>query len=452
MKRTLLIAGAGKSAPVLIDYLLNEAAQRDWEVVVGDLSLETAQQAVGGHPNGRAITFDATDDNRRAEWVKQSDIVISLLPPLLHLELAEDCVQYRKHFVSASYVPDEMRKLDGPAERVGVTLLNEMGVDPGIDHMSAMEKLDAIRAAGHTITAFETFTGGLVAPECDDNPWSYKLTWNPRNVVLAGQGGVKFKHNGRYKYIPYHKLFSRYETVSGARLRRLRGLPQPRLPLLPLALRPVGRGHDLPRHAAAARLLQRLGLPGPAGAHRRLLRVRRSRGADLPRLRQRLPLVRSARSPWSSSCGRTSRWISTRPRSTSSRGWGSFDRDPIGLTRATPAQILQKRLEERWALDPNDRDMVVMVHRVVYEAEGKHWREQSSMVAIGEDARRTAMAKTVGLPVGIGAKLLLEGGITRRGVVIPTAQDVYAPLLKELRQHGIAFTEEKEQQDSPHVP
>lgn len=451
MKRTLLIAGAGKSSPVLIDYLLKEAAQREWEVVVGDLSLETAQQAVGGNPNGRAIAFDATDDRRRAEWVKQSDIVISLLPPTLHLELAEDCVHFRKHFVSASYVPDEMRKLDGPAERVGVTLLNEMGVDPGIDHMSAMEKLDAIRAAGHTITAFETFTGGLVAPEYDNNPWSYKLTWNPRNVVLAGQGGVKFKHNGRYKYIPYNKLFSRYETVSVPGYGDFEGYPnrdslsyRSHYDLWDVGT--IYRGTlRRPGFCRAWDCLVQLGLTDDSYEFEDLegLTYRDFVNAYLwfdPHMSVELKMRAYLKMELNSPSFDKFKWL------------GLFERDPIGLIRATPAQILQKRLEERWALEPDDRDMVVMVHRMVYEAEGKHWREQSSMVSIGADARCTAMAKTVGLPVGIGAKLLLEGEITRRGVVIPTTKDVYEPLLKELRQHGISFSEEKEQQDSPHVP
>lgn len=213
MKRILVI-GAGKSTGVLVEYLLSEAEQHDWHVRVADRDVALAEQRVQGHPRGEAVSFDADDDGRRDQLVADADLVVSMLPADMHPPVAQACIQLKRHFVSASYVSPEVRALDEVADRAGITLLNEMGVDPGIDHMSAIQKLDQLRADGARITAFETFTGGLVAPQSDDNPWHYKFTWNPRNVVVAGQGGVKFKHNGRYKYIPYHKLFARYETLS----------------------------------------------------------------------------------------------------------------------------------------------------------------------------------------------------------------------------------------------
>ncbi|MFG0318810.1 MAG: saccharopine dehydrogenase C-terminal domain-containing protein, partial [Planctomycetota bacterium JB042] len=213
MKR-ILVLGAGKSTGVLIEYLLHEAATHDWRVVVADLDEELARSRVAGHERGETAELDVEDDGPRDRLIAAADVVVSMLPASMHPDVARACIEHRKHFVSASYVSAEIKDLAQVAERHGITMLNEMGVDPGIDHMSAMERLDALRAEGKEITAFETFTGGLVAPECDDNPWRYKFTWNPRNVVLAGQGGVKFKHNGRFKYIPYHKLFSRFEPLS----------------------------------------------------------------------------------------------------------------------------------------------------------------------------------------------------------------------------------------------
>ena len=212
MSRVLVI-GAGKSTSVLIDYLLEQAKARDWRIKVVDRDLEMAQNRVGDHPCGEAGELDVDDSDTRDRLIEEADLVVSMLPAHMHGPVAESCVDKGCHFVSASYVSGEIRDLDEAAERAGLTLLNEVGVDPGIDHMSAMETLDGLRGRGAKIKAFETFTGGLVAPESDDNPWRYKFTWNPRNVVLAGQGGVKFKHHGRFKYIPYHRLFKRYERL-----------------------------------------------------------------------------------------------------------------------------------------------------------------------------------------------------------------------------------------------
>lgn len=449
--KQILVAGAGKSTPVLIEYLLNEAGERDWEVVVGDLSLDRAARTVAGHPRGTAIELDATDDLARSQHVERADIVVSLLPPRLHLRLAEDCIRFRKHFVSASYVPPEMRALSAAAERAGVTLLNEMGVDPGIDHMSAMERLDTLRGAGYPIDSFETFTGGLVAPESDDNPWRYKLTWNPRNVVLAGQGGGRFKHNGRYKYIPHHKLFQRFETLSVPGHGDFEGYPN-RDALIYRThydLWDVGtiyRGTlRRPGFCKAWDCLVQLGLTDDSYefedtgelTYRDFLNAYLWFDPDMSvELKLRAYLKMELNSPEFDKLA----WL------------GLFEREPIGLHRATPAQILQKRLEERWALGPDDRDMVVMIHKYVYEEDGRRWQEQSSMVTIGDAPPHTAMARTVGLPAAIGVKLLLQDTITRRGVVIPTTADVYAPVLAELRQHGIAFSSERTELHSPYVP
>jgi saccharopine dehydrogenase-like NADP-dependent oxidoreductase len=449
--KQILVAGAGKSASVLIEYLLEAAGERDWEVVVGDLSQERAEAAVAGHPRGTAVCLDAADDRLRSRYVKQADLVISLLPARLHLRLAEDCIRYRRHFVSASYVPPEMRALQGAAERAGVTLLNEMGVDPGLDHMSAMQRLDSLRSEGLPIDAFETFTGGLVAPQSDDNPWHYKLTWNPRNVVLAGRDGARFKHNGRYKYIPYHKLFTRFETLHVPGYGDFEGYAN-RDSLMYRAhydLWDVGtiyRGTlRRPGFCRAWDCLVQLGLTDDSYEFEdtEALTYRDFLNAYLwfdPEMSVELKLRAYLKMDLNSPSFDKLQWL------------GLFEREPIGLNRATPARILQKRLEEKWALGPEDRDMVVMIHRVVYEEDGRRWQEQSSMVTIGEAPPQTAMARTVGLPVGIGAKLLLQNTITRRGVVIPTSADVYAPVLDELRQHGISFTHQRQELNSRYIP
>ena len=438
----LLVIGAGKSTGALIRYLLEQADQLDWRVTVADRDVELAEERIAKHPRGAATELDASDTTTRDRLIDGHDLVISMLPAHMHPPVAEACIRYRKHFVTASYVSAELRNLDEAAARAGVTMLNEMGVDPGIDHMSAMRGLDELREAGAKIVRFETFTGGLIAPESDNNPWHYKFTWNPRNVVLAGQGGVKFKHNGRYKYIPYHKLFQRYEPLSIPDFGDFEGYPNRD------SLR--YRGHyDLwdvdtiyrgtlrrPGFCAAWDGLVQIGLTDDSyeiedvGAMtyrdfvNSYLWYDRDMSVEL-KLRAYLKL------DLNSDVFDKINWL------------GLFDREPIELDRATPAQILQKRLEEKWALEKDDRDMIAMLHITEFEFNGRRWKTQSSMVTLGSDTVNTAMAKTVGLTTGIGAKLILTGVINHRGVVIPTRPEVYGPVLQELEQFGIRFDEQR---------
>jgi len=337
-------------------------------------------------------------------------------------------------------VPD----LHQSAAQAGVTILNEVGVDPGIDHMSAMERLDGLREQGARIQAFETFTGGLVAPDHDDNPWRYKFTWNPRNVVLAGQGGVKFKHHGRFKYIPYHRLFKRYERL------RIPGYGEfeayPNRDSLKYRHSYGLRGIDTiyrgtlrrPGFCDAWDCLVQLGLTDDSEQIERLagMTFRDLVNAFLwydPAMSVELKVRAYLKLDLNAPEFDKLQWL------------GLFEPIPIGLSRGTPAQALQKRLEAKWALQPEDRDMIAMLHKFEYELEGKTFREESSMVTLGSDSVRTAMAKTVGLTAGIAAKLILVGGIQPRGVLIPTVREVYAPILAELREFDIRFEDRVEE-------
>jgi saccharopine dehydrogenase-like NADP-dependent oxidoreductase len=212
--RHILIIGAGRSATSLIRYLLDKSSQEDLFITIGDISEENAQKFTKGHPNARGIYLDVFDAKQRAEIIQQNDLIISMLPARYHMEVALDCLKYGKHLVTASYVSKEMQDIDDLVKEKGLVFMNEIGVDPGIDHMSAMQVIDKIRDQGGKMLLFESFTGGLIAPESDDNLWHYKFTWNPRNVVIAGQGGAaEFIQEGTYKYIPYHRLFRRTEFL-----------------------------------------------------------------------------------------------------------------------------------------------------------------------------------------------------------------------------------------------
>ena len=217
--RKILIIGAGRSSSSLIKYLLDKSNSENLQITIGDISIENAQQKINNHPNGKAISLDVFNKEQRVAAIKNSDIVISMLPAHLHIEVAKNCLEFKKHMVTASYISKEMKALDEQAKANGLIFMNEIGLDPGIDHMSAMQVIHKIRESGAKMLLFESFCGGLVAPESDDNLWNYKFTWNPRNVVLAGQGGASmFIQEGTYKYIPYHKLFRRTEflTINGS--------------------------------------------------------------------------------------------------------------------------------------------------------------------------------------------------------------------------------------------
>ncbi|MEP2279401.1 saccharopine dehydrogenase C-terminal domain-containing protein, partial [Maribacter sp.] len=212
MMRKILVIGAGKSTSYLLDYLLQKAKAEKLEITIGDINPAAIPSSITEHAHCTVIALDIFDDATRQKAIENTDIVISMLPARFHIKVAKDCVRLKKHMVTASYVSSELLELDEKVKEAGLVFMNEIGLDPGVDHMSAMQVIDRIRDKGGKIILFESFCGGLVAPEHDNNLWNYKFTWNPRNVVLAGQGGTaKFIQEGTYKYIPYHRLFRRTE-------------------------------------------------------------------------------------------------------------------------------------------------------------------------------------------------------------------------------------------------
>ncbi|APD06483.1 saccharopine dehydrogenase (NAD(+), L-glutamate-forming) [Flavobacteriaceae bacterium UJ101] len=440
--RKVLIIGAGRSSSSLIQYLLNQSEVEKLQIIVGDFSLENAQNKVQDHPNGKAIFLDVFDKENREEAIQDSDIVISMLPARFHIEVAKDCVTYGKNMVTASYISDEMKALDQEVQSKGLIFMNEIGLDPGIDHMSAMKILDEIRERDGKMLLFESFTGGLVAPESDTNLWNYKFTWNPRNVVLAGQGGcAKFIQEGKYKYIPYHKLFRRTEILEieghgkfegyanrdSLKYRSVYGLD-----MIPTLYRGTIRKVGFSR---AWNVFVQLGMTDDTYVLENsenmsyrdfinsFLGYNPNDSVEL-KLRSYLKIDQD-----------DTLWEKLEE-------LDLFNADKkVGLKDATPAQILQKILTDKWSLEPDDKDMIVMLHKFGYELNGKQFQIESSMVIEGDDQTYTAMAKTVGLPVAIAALQILNKKITTPGVQLPINKEVYGPILKELENHGILFRE-----------
>lgn len=442
--QNLLIIGAGRSATALINYILEQAKQHSFFVTVGDADLDSAQRKIGNHPNGRAIWLDASKPNDRRDVISRHDVVVSLLPPQMHLEVAQDCIVLGKHMVTASYVSKQVFRLGDEARQRALVFMNEIGLDPGIDHMSAMQRIHQIKAKGGKITAFYSYTGGLVAPESDDNPWHYKFSWNPRNVVLAGQGTAQFLEEGKLKYIPYRRLFRQYRLVNIPNMgqwevyanrdsllyRDAYGLQD---------IKTLFRGTI--RHLGfcdAWNALVRIGLTDATFpiVHSNELTYHDLMEAFLG-ISQHTGSVKD----------RIAKMLETEPDSEVMQKleWlGLFSKRRIKLINATPSLILESLLLEKWALQPDEHDMVIMQHVFEYEIQRKKRKLTSTLVMKGENSQETAMSKLVGLPLGIFVKLLMLGKISTTGVSIPTMPEVYEPVMKELETYGVKFIEEEE--------
>lgn len=441
--KNILVIGAGRSTYSLIKYLREQSATNNWKITIADFDLSLAQSRAEDHANTAALQLDVNDAEQRRSAVQQSDLVISMLPAHMHIGVARDCIEFRKNMVTASYISPEMEQLDEAAREAGVIMINEIGVDPGIDHLSAMKVLDKIRSQGGRMLIFESFTGGLVAPESDNNPWNYKFTWNPRNVILAGSGGaVKFIQEGQYKYIPYHQLFRRTELIDIENYGRFEGYANRDslkyrhtygLDNIPTIYRGTLRR---PGFCKAWDVFVKLGMTDDSYIleNSEEMTFRDFTNTFLaynPYDSVELKLMHYLGIPQDSELMEKLKWA------------GIFDKSPVGLKKATPAQVLQHILEQKWQMEEEDHDMIVMYHKFGYELNGEKKMLESSMVSIGRNSRETAMARTVGLPVAIAAKHILNGNITTPGVQIPITKEIYEPMLAELEEYDITFTEKE---------
>ena len=442
--RNILIIGSGKSTSYLIKYLLDKSETENLHITIGDLNIEVAKKMINNHKNATAISLDVFNETSRTEAVKNADIVVSMLPARFHVEVAKDCVTYKKHMVTASYVSDEMQALNDAVKENGLVFMNEIGVDPGIDHMSAMKVIDEIRDKGGKVILFESFTGGLVAPESDDNLWNYKFTWNPRNVVVAGQGGAaKFLQENQYKYIPYQRLFRRTEFLDVEGFGRFEAL----------ANRDSLKYQDVYKLDNIKTLyrgtMRRVGFSRAWNAFVQLGMTDDTYTIDDSENMTYRDFV-NAFLMYSPTDSVELKFRHALKIDQDDIIWEKFmeldlfsDTKKVELVRATPAQILQKILMDKWTLSPQDKDMIVMYHKFGYELNGENYQIDATMVTLGEDQVYTAMAKTVGLPVAIATLSILNEKIKTPGVQIPITKEVYEQILKELEDYDINFNEKE---------
>jgi len=446
--KKILVLGAGLSTPTLIDYLLDHADEKDWQVRVGDIDENIAKLRINGKNRGKAFKFDVFDDDQRTAEIKNADIVISMLPARMHYLVAKACVNNKKDMVTASYVSKEVKEFHKEAKEKGILLLNELGLDPGIDHLSAMQIIDRIKKEGGELIGFKSSTGGLVAPKYDNNPWNYKFTWNPRNVVIAGQGGAQLIKRGSYKYIPYHKLFTRLVPINIEGYGEFEVYPNRDS----LKYRSVYGIDDIPSMFRGT-----IRRPGFSKTWNALVQLGATDDSYIVENSENLTYrdffngflrydkVRTVEEKLAEYVGFADdsfdmyklRWL------------GIFEEEKIGIKNATPAQIVQKMLDKKWQLDSGDKDMIVMQHDFEYKLKGTYYKLLSSMVVEGKDNVNTAMAITVGLPLAIGCKLILERKITSTGVLVPTLASIYEPILNELAEYGIVFKETKKEMKEP---
>ncbi len=501
--KNILLFGAGKSATILIDYLLSNAEKEDWKVTVVDADINLAQSKIGISAFGKAVSFDINDDDDRKKFVGDASIVISLLPPKLHKVVANTCIDLSKSLLTASYIDEDIKKLNSKIENRKLLFLCEMGLDPGIDHMSAMRIFDQIRAEGGKITSFRSHCGGLVAPESDDNPWHYKISWNPRNILLAGKSGAHYREIGEEKRLKYEELFTADRIVEIPELGYLAWYPnRDSLSYAPLygledaetIIRTTLRHPDFmygwknvidmkltdetPQYDTTGKALidffkEHMDKNGFSDWLQQKLSERFDQTKDL--LEKLMELVEAEKEAEQSGGDVDKDFLVVGK----DGDLKNMDLDKIKTDAAeivahkmheanltlkqlfylgmdddetiinkglcSAADVMELALQKKLGLQPDDKDMIVMLHEIEYAIDNKLSAINSSLVVKGEDNLRTAMAKTVGLPLGIAAKLILNGTINLKGLHIPTHKEIYEPVLKELEEHGIIFHEEKKQ-------
>ena len=434
--KNILVIGAGRTSSSLINYLLERSQESDWAITVADQSLEMAEQKTANHPRAKAIKFDVLNEEQRSVQISKADLVVSLLPEAFHIHVVKDCIKYRAHLVTASYISQEMAAFDDEVKDAGLIFLNEMGLDPGIDHMDTMRLISKVKDNAGKLISLKSYGGGLIAPECDDNPWGYKITWNPMNVVTAGMASARYVKDEKLKIVPYNRVFREthlvdvpglgkfesYPNRDSIKYRRIYNIPQ--IPnVFRGSLRKIG-------FCKAWNALVQIGLTD----NRYLVPdsnkfnyndwisfyLDKKNGTNTKQA-----LKDFLGEPEESDIVKKIEWL------------GLLSDEKIQLTDVSPAEILLDLLKRKWTFGEKDKDMVILQTEVEYELEGKVEKIVSSLVVYGKPGFNTAMSATVGLPLGIGANLILNNKVKEKGVIIPIHQDIYEPAMKELSELGI---------------
>lgn len=437
--KKVLVLGAGLVSRPHISYLLD---QPEITVTAATRTVSKADKIIGDHPNGRTISLDVDNDSALEEIISRHDVVVSLLPYKYHVKVAKFCIKHKKHMVTTSYVSDAMKELDREAKDAGVVIINEVGVDPGIDHMSAMKIIDRAKAENGRIKSFKSYCGGLPAPEANTNPWGYKFSWSPRGVVMAGKNSARYLEEGKTREIPPPELFDAHWIVNIPGFGELETYPNRNsFPYIDIYNIPevdtMFRGTlRYPGWSTAMKKVSELGLlddekvyelSGLPYAEFMENFVDKKDVHDLKQaVASRLGLLKDAIPIY------MLEWL------------GLFSDEKIGLEKGTAMDVFCKILLDKLQYEADERDMLVMYHEFVVEFPEKRQKITSTMVDFGIPNGDTSMSRTVGLPSAIATKMVLQGKITEPGIHIPVKPSIYLPILEELKNLGVIFIEKYE--------
>lgn len=422
MSKHIILFGAGKSASFLIKYLLTECCTYKWRLTVADNNIFLAQSKVGFIPYAEAKQVQIENEEQRSGLIKEGDLIISLLPSSLHFLVASDCLMYSKDLLTASYLDEKILSLAPGIKNDGLLFLCEMGLDPGIDHMSAMRLVHRIKEKGGKIVSVVSHCGGLVAPESDDNPWHYKISWNSKNIVMAGSSGAVFREKNVINRVAYEKLFDDCKSIVVKDHGQLAYYPnRDSLPYM--------KSYDLQDIPTFIRTTLRH--PAYCAAWNSLVNAG---------LTDDTTIINSPGLTFKS-------WSTTLIPFVNINNSNQFDyleffnEQIIPDHLKTSADIVQYLLEKKLMMQPADKDMIIMLHEIEYYLDNKLHKTNSLLMLKGEDNIHTAMAKTVGLPLGVAASLILQKKMLLTGLHIPVLPEIYNPILNELERQGISFEE-----------
>ncbi len=437
--KKILVLGAGLVAGPMVRYLLE---REEFRVVVADVDISRAEKLVRGHANGGALALSVTDREAFVAEAGRADLLVSMVPYTLHPLVAQAAVDLGKHMVTASYVSPAMKDLDAAARAKGVILLNELGLDPGIDHMEAMRIIHEARERQGSVLSFTSYCGGLPAPDSNTNPFGYKFSWSPRGVLLASKSQARYLKDGTVISVPADELFDRPAVISIPGLGEFEGYPN-------RDSVPYGEIYGIPecrtvlrgtlRYPGWCGTLKKIGEIGLLDERERPLsgRTYSDLVAELAgvtvRSRLRAEVAGKIGIEAGSEILDRFEWL------------GLFSDERLPLEKGSPLDVLAARMIEKLSYGPGERDMIVLQHEfLIRYPDGRLERRTSTLVDYGLPDGDSSMSRTVGLPAAIAARMVLEGRIARRGVLIPVFPEIYLPILEELESLDIRFASKRQ--------